>query len=181
MVRSARISTGPSGVSAATPATRSPDQIRSVASAFIMTLSCGNFLPLVAQEIEEIPLRHEGDEGVVRLEAAQIRDPDLGAAEQAVHFLQLLVRQFQKFVDQAEFMHHLQRRGMHGIAAKIPEEIGVLFQHHRLDAGAAEQIAEHHAGRAAADDAAAGIYRARGFVVPGGVPASMIRLPLSRL
>ncbi len=48
----------------------------------------------------------------------------------AVHFLQLLMRQFQESVDQAEFVHHLKRRGMHGVAAKIPEKIGVFFQHH---------------------------------------------------
>ena len=64
------------------------------------------------------------------------------------------MRQFQKTVDQPEFVHHLQRRGMHGIAAKIAEEVGVLFQHHDIDAGASEQVTEHHAGRAAADDAA---------------------------
>jgi hypothetical protein len=49
---------------------------------------------------------------------------------------------------------------MHGIAAKIPEEVSVFLQHQRVDAGAAEQIAEHHAGRAAADDAASGVDRA---------------------
>ena len=49
---------------------------------------------------------------------------------------------------------------MHGVAAKIPEEVGVFLQHQRVDAGAAEQIAQHHAGRAAADDAASGVDRA---------------------
>ena len=63
------------------------------------------------------------------------------AAELAVHLLQFLMRQLQEAVDQAEFIHHLQRRGMHGVAAKIPEEIGVLFQHHGVDAGAPQQIA----------------------------------------
>jgi hypothetical protein len=85
----------------------------------------------------------------------------VGIAELGVHFLQLLMRQLQEAVDQAEFVHHLKRRGMHGVAAKIPEEIRVLFQHDRLDTGAAEQIAQHHAGRPAADDAAPGFYRAR--------------------
>ena len=156
-MRSARISTGPSGVSALTPATVSPDQIRSVASAFIMTFSDGKPFAVLAQEIEKIPLRHEGDEGVFYLEPAEVGDADRGAAELAVHLLQSLVRKFQKSVDQAEFIHHLQRRGMHGVAAEIAEEIGVLFQHDRFDSGAPEQIAQHHAGRPAADDAAAGV------------------------
>ena len=85
------------------------------------------------------------------------------------------MRQFQEAVDQPEFVHHLQRRGMHGVAAKIAEEVGVLFQHHDIDAGAPEQIAEHHAGRPAADDAAATF-----IVRPEGCrekpPASMIDL-----
>ena len=64
------------------------------------------------------------------------------------------MRQFQEPVDQPEFVHHLQRRGMHGVAAKIAEEIGMLLQHDHVDASAAEQIAQHHAGGPAADDAA---------------------------
>ena len=75
------------------------------------------------------------------------------AAEIAVHFLQLLMRQFQEAVDQAEFVHHLKRRRMHGIAAKIPKEIGMFFQHQRVDAGPPQQISQHHPGRPAADDA----------------------------
>ena len=43
---------------------------------------------------------------------------------------------------------------MNGIAAKIAQEIAVLFQHH--DPGARQQIPQHHAGRpAAAGNAAA--------------------------
>ena len=49
---------------------------------------------------------------------------------------------------------------MHGVAAKIAEEIRVLFQHHDIDPGAPEQIAEHHAGGPAADDAAADFHGA---------------------
>ncbi len=72
------------------------------------------------------------------------------------------MRQFQKPVAQPELIHHLQGRGMHGVAAKIAEEIRMLFQHHDIDAGAAEQIAEHHAGGPAADDAATYLHGAAG-------------------
>jgi hypothetical protein len=48
---------------------------------------------------------------------------------------------------------------MHGIAAKIPKEIGMLFQHQRFDAGAAQQVSQHHSGGATADDAASRIDR----------------------
>ena len=69
--------------------------------------------------------------------------------------LQALMRQLEEAINEAELIHHLERRGMHGVAAKITEEIGVLLQHHDIDAGTSEQIAKHHAGRSAADDAAA--------------------------
>ena len=45
---------------------------------------------------------------------------------------------------------------MHGVAAKIAKEIGMLFQHDDVDAGARQQEAKHHSGRAAAGDGAFG-------------------------
>ena len=68
----------------------------------------------------------------------------------------LVVRQLQELVEQAELVHDLERRGMDGVAAKVAQEVGVLLEHDDVDAGAREQEAEHHAGRAAADDAATG-------------------------
>ncbi len=44
---------------------------------------------------------------------------------------------------------------MNGVAAKIAQEIGVLFQHHYIDSGASEQKAAHHSRGTAAHDAAA--------------------------
>ena len=113
--------------------------------------------------------------GYFVVQTAEVGDADRSLAELAVHRLQPLVRKFQEPVDQAEFVHHLQRRGMHGVAAKIPEEVGVLLQHHDVDPGAPQQIAQHHAGGTAADDAAARGDGARGRSF-GGVPASMIWL-----
>ena len=40
-----------------------------------------------------------------------------------------LVRALQELVQQAELVHHLQRRRMHRVAAEIPQEIGVLLKH----------------------------------------------------
>ena len=45
---------------------------------------------------------------------------------------------------------------MHGVAAEVAEKIRMFFQHHDIDTGARQQKAEHHAGRAAAGDAACG-------------------------
>ena len=93
--------------------------------------------------------------GYFSFSRAEVGDTDRSVAKLGVHFLQLLVRNLQEVIDQAQFIHHLQGRGMDGIAAEIPEEVGVLLQHNRLDAGATQQIPQHHAGRTAADDAAA--------------------------
>jgi hypothetical protein len=81
-----------------------------------------------------------------------IGNPHRAAAEHAVPFLQPLVRLFQKAVAEPEFIHHLQGRGMNCVAAKVAEEVRVLFQHHDIDAGTPEEIAPHHVGRPAADD-----------------------------
>src|SRR5208283_1986634 len=43
---------------------------------------------------------------------------------------------------------------MDSVAAKVAKEIGMLLQHHDIDAGACQQKAEHHPGRPAAGDAA---------------------------
>jgi hypothetical protein len=48
---------------------------------------------------------------------------------------------------------------MHGISAKIAQEIGMLFQYNDGDAGARQQEAEHHPGRTSASDTAGGFDR----------------------
>ncbi len=53
-----------------------------------------------------------------------------------------------------EFEHQFERRRMNRVAAEIAEEIGVLLQHHDMNAGARQQESEHHPGGAAAGDAA---------------------------
>ena len=76
---------------------------------------------------------------------------ELGA--EARHFL---VRQLQEVVEQAEFVHHVQGRGMDGVAAEVAQEVAVLLQHDAPDAAARQQKAQHHAGRPATHDAALG-------------------------
>jgi hypothetical protein len=44
---------------------------------------------------------------------------------------------------------------MNGIAAKIAQEVAVFFQYQHFNAGARQQIAEHHASRTASGNAAA--------------------------
>jgi hypothetical protein len=115
----------------------------------------GYFLPC-RQEIEEVPLRHQRDEFAVRRQMAEIRQHDGGVADLAAEVIDARMRQLEKVVEQAELVHQFQGRGMDGVAAEIAQEIGVLFQHRDAHAGARQQIAEHHAGGSAADDASCG-------------------------
>ena len=123
---------------ALTPMTASPDQIRSVASAIIMTFS-RKPLALLPQEIQKIPLRHEGDEGELTSAAGRGRRCELKCRRTGRPSSAIAGAGVSKSRRSGRLIHHLQRRGMHGIAAKIAEEIGVLFQHDRVDAGAASR------------------------------------------
>jgi hypothetical protein len=111
-------------------------------------------LRLVGEEVEELPLRHHRDERIARRQAAEVAELDVAVAEPAADHLEALVRALQERVEQAELVHDAQRRGVHGVAAKVAQEVAVLLEHDGAHAGACEQVAEHHAGGAAADDAA---------------------------
>ncbi len=52
--------------------------------------------------------------------------------------------QLEELIEQAGFMHHLQRRGMYGVAVVTAQEPLRVFQHHDPDAGARQQKAQHH-------------------------------------
>ena len=55
---------------------------------------------------------------------------------------------------------------MHRVAAKIAQEVLVLFQHRDIDAGAGQQEAQHHPGRAAACNHACGGPAFHEFIIP---------------
>ena len=65
------------------------------------------------------------------------------------------MRELEKIVQQAQFAHHLEGRGMDRIAAEVAEEIGVLFDNHDIDPGARQEQAGHHSRGAAAGNTAA--------------------------
>ena len=116
---------------------------------------------LVGEEVEEVPLRHQRDERVPRRQPGEVGDVDRGVADLHAEPCHLVVRQLQQVVEQPQLVHHLERRGMDGVAAEVAQEVGVLLQHHDVDAGARQQQPEHHAGRTAAGDAAGGRQFAR--------------------
>ena len=149
----------PSGVFAFTPATRSPSRMTSIASVDIITLSEANCLPRSRRKLRKSHCGMKAMNGYFTWSRLRSAIRTELSAEHPVHLLQALMRQLEEAFDQPELVHHLQGRGMHGVAAKIAEEVGVLFQHHDIDAGAAEQIAEHHSGGPAADDATTYFHR----------------------
>jgi hypothetical protein len=110
---------------------------------------------LPGEEVQEVPLRHEGDEAAVCRQVPEVGDrerrvPDLGG-----QLRRLLVRQPQERLEQAELVDHLERGGVDRVAAEVAQEVGVLLEDQDLDAGPGQQEAEHHPGRPAAHDAAA--------------------------
>jgi hypothetical protein len=66
---------------------------------------------------------------------------------------------------------------MDGVAAEVAQKIVMFFEDGDVDAGAGKQVGKHHAGGAAADDAAGGfeghavliIFSASPWLTPGSV------------
>ena len=113
--------------------------------------------PRLGQQIEQIPLRHQRE---IRkwFQAAKVNQRLRVAADNAIEMVDTPLRQLCEFLQKTEFIENLQGRGMHGVAAEIAQEIGVLLKYRHHDPGARQQQAQHHPGRTAADDAAAGMY-----------------------
>ena len=124
-------------------------------------------LALLGEEVEEVPLRHQRDEFAVRRQMAEIGHLKMLGADLRTHRFDLLMRQFQECIDEAKFDHQLKRRGMNRVAAKIAKEIGMLLQHHDMNAGARQQKSKHYPSRAAAGDAALRRDRRVGHVLLG--------------
>ena len=118
-------------------------------------------LAVRGEKIEEVPLRHQRDEFAVGRQVPQINHAHVLVADLCAELLHLLVRQLEKFIQQAELVHQLERGRMDGVAAEVAEEVSVFLKDHYVDAGARQQEAEHHAGRSAAGDTAFGWDRVR--------------------
>jgi|SRR5215469_6753102 len=78
------------------------------------------------------------------------------AADLARNPKDFLVGALEEVVENAEFVHELERGGMYCVAAKIAKKIGVFFENENVDAHAGEKETQHHARGAASGDAAAG-------------------------
>src|SRR5690606_5555572 len=89
---------------------------------------------------------------------------DAVAAEHHVQATHLVMRKRQEVLLEAEFGEQVDRRRVDGVTAEVTEEVGVLLEHHHVDARLREKEPERGAGRAPAPDAtrrreAAGAHR----------------------
>jgi hypothetical protein len=107
---------------------------------------------LVAQEIEEIPLRHHRDERRGRVQMAQVAENDFLPGNRAARFRQAVMWPLKKTLKHPQFVQYLHRRRVDGVTAKIAEEVSMLFQHQRVDSRTRKQQSGHHPGRPAAHD-----------------------------
>src|SRR5262249_7301920 len=112
-------------------------------------------------EIQEVPLRHQRDELAMRGNASEIRSLKPVPANHAADRPQLLVRHRQELVQNSEFVHQFQCRGMDRVSAKIAKEIFMLFEHRNVYALARQQIPQHHARRPATHNATRSLKRVR--------------------
>ena len=111
------------------------------------------------EEVEEVPLGHEGDEAAVRRQVGKVGDRHRRAADVAGELPYLLVGALEEVLQEPQLVHHLQGRGVDGIAAEVAQEVGVLLQDEDVHPGTSEEEAEHHAGRPAPRDTAADVHR----------------------
>jgi hypothetical protein len=108
-------------------------------------------------------LGHESDESALRGQTGKIRHDYFGSADESSQLAGFLVRPFQEFGKQSEFVQHLHRGRVNGITAKIAEKVGVLLENQNLNAGPGEQESEHDAGGPATGDTAANVLLLHGI------------------
>jgi len=113
----------------------------------------GKFGGFGGEEVEEVPLRHEGDVFGDGGEVGEVGHYELAVADGDGHPADFGVGELEEAVEEAELVEELQGGGVDGVAAEVAEEVGVFFEDGDGDARAGEEEAEHDAGGASADDA----------------------------
>src|SRR5262249_38520016 len=77
----------------------------------------------LGQEVEEVPLRHQGDEFAVGRQMREVGDLHASVADDAGEMFDLLMRQLEELVQQPELMDEFERGGMDGVAAEVAQEV----------------------------------------------------------
>ena len=136
------------------PTTRPPSRSRSVTSALRRSVNVGS---VSAASASRSSRSHCGTSAMCWCapgQPAEVADPDGPGVELHRRAVEAALRQRGEARAEAELVEQGQRGGVHGVAAEVAQEVGVLLQHRDRDAGAGQQQAEHHPGGAATDDEA---------------------------
>lgn len=99
-----------------------------------LQVKCGISPALLGDEVQEVPLRHQGQKMAVRRQMGEIRKRDGFIPHLAAQFTYLLMRAFQELVQNAELMHDFKCRRMDRVAAEITQKIRVFFEHENVNA-----------------------------------------------
>ena len=106
---------------------------------------------LVGQQVEEVPLRDEHQVAVAAGQPGEVGHGEAAVGEGHPQLARLASGQLGRLLLQPQLFEEGQRRGVHGVAAEVPEEIGVLLQDHDIDILACQQKPEHQTSRTASD------------------------------
>ena len=133
------------------------------------------------EKIKEIPLRHECEKLAVRRNVRKIPERHHVWSDHGCQVRDFLVGPSQEIVEQAEFVHELQCRGVDRIAAKIAQEIAVLLEDGHRDSGSCQEKPEHHAGGASPGNRAAHLHDALAYFKALPAPLACTRALRPRL
>jgi len=103
------------------------------------------------QQFEEVPLRHHRDVLVGAGQPVQAHDDGAGI-ELHRDVVDQPARQPRELGPEPELIEERERRGMNGVAAEVPQEVGVLLENRHPDPASRQKQPEHHACRATSDD-----------------------------
>ena len=124
-------------------------------SCCISNVKVGSVLGGVGDQVEQIPLRHHRDVGMgLRPEATEVDEGVEIAVDVELPPLDDTVRQSVEPFEEAELVEQAHGDRVHGVAAKVTQEVGVLLQHGHVDAGARQHQPQKQSSRAAPDDRA---------------------------
>ena len=163
ITRSARMASSPSGVVAATPTIRPPSSSKLFTSASISRWKCGRRLACSAMKSRKSHCGMKAMKGHLSRSRPKSAIGDPESPIQPVSVRASWCGKSEQVLQQPELVHHLQGRGVDGVAPEVAQEIGVLLKHQHIDAGPGKQIARHHPGRSPARDAAGGFTRELGL------------------
>ncbi len=90
------------------------------------------------EKVEEIPLRHQGDELTVSGDVREVGDGESLAANGGRESCDLGVWDGQELFEEAEFVKKLEGGRVYGVSAEVTEEVFVFFEDRDLYAGASQ-------------------------------------------